>query len=42
MFKMSTEASTQTMSPLINSIIHSALFQSTPHGDKTSLVVSKQ
>jgi len=30
------------MSPLINGVNHSALFQSTPHGDKTSVVVSKQ
>jgi len=29
-------------SPLINDVIDNVLFQSTPHGDKTSVVVSKQ
>jgi len=31
----------QTTSPLINGVIHSELFQSTPHSDKTSVVLSK-
>jgi len=36
MFKMSAfDAGSQTTLPLINGVIHSALFQSTPHGDKT-------
>ena len=38
MFKMSAfgvDSGSQTTLPLINGIIHSALFQSTRHGDKT-------
>ena len=38
MFKMSAfgvDTGSQTTLPLINGVIHSALFQSTPHGDKT-------
>jgi len=38
MFKMSTlgvDTGYQTTLPLINGVIYSALFQSTPHGDKT-------
>jgi len=46
MFKMSAfsvNTGQRMTSPLISGIIHSALFQSTPHvGDKTSVVVSKQ
>jgi len=38
MFKMSAfgvDTGSQTTLPLINDVIHNALFQSTPHGDKT-------
>ena len=38
MFKMSAfgiDTGSQTTLPLINGVIHNALFQSTPHGDKT-------
>ena len=31
----SVDTGSQTMLPLINGVIHSAVFQSTPHGDKT-------
>jgi len=45
MFNMSAfsvNTGKQTTSPLINGVIDSALFQSTtPHSDKTSVVVSK-
>ena len=37
MFKMSAfgvNTGSQATLPLINGVIHSALFQSTPHGDK--------
>ena len=38
MFKLSVfgvDSGSQRTLPLINGVIHSALFQSTPHGDKT-------
>ena len=38
MFKVSAfgvDSGSQTTLPLINGVIHSTLFQSTPHGDKT-------
>ena len=38
MFKMSAfgvDTGSQTTLALINGVIHSVLFQSTPHGDKT-------
>ena len=37
MFAISISIGSQTTLPLINDIIHSALFQSTPQGDKTLL-----
>jgi len=40
MFKtsaFSVDTGSQMTLPLMNGVIHSALFQSTPHGDKTLL-----
>ena len=44
MFKMTAfgvDTGSQTTLPLINGVIHNALFQSTPHGDKDAVAVRR-